>query len=538
MYMRRIIYIGFFIFLAVASIAQQDGSGKTIDITSSFKPNLLPPKKILPTASPFKPNAAKETLVYEVPVSLLSFKYVPSPLRPLAFYDTTKRIEDKGYIKAGFGNYATPFVQAAINYGNGQKMNGNAEAMFTRSKGNLPFQEFTRYGMKTQAIFHVNEDLDLQGRAGVSGQNLFRYGFKPDSLKLNRDSLRLNYLDFHFGGTIGNKTPNKAGVFYKADVDLHLFSDNLNGNETSFAFDAPIEKELNDKTMLVAGLGGMLSRVNGSDTSFANNVTMLSTGVRYELKENMKLNALVVPAWHNGTFHLLPIAQVEMFLPVSKLTLEAGITGGFVRNSWQLLAGFNPWMAQPSRITHSRNMEYAFSVKGNLDEHWFFRLKGGVNNQSNVPLFVNDTLLGNSFSILWEPRILITSGIGELVYQYGEKFIWNTQMTVRGFSKLREAEKAFGLIPFEIQSSVRGKLTNKLMGKLDFYHFYAPWHLTSGKTERGGGGLDMSFGAEYLLKKKWKLWLQLNNVFNDNYQRWNQFPVLGFQVIGGVICNF
>jgi hypothetical protein len=36
---------------------------------------------------------------------------------------------------------------------------------------------------------------------------------------------------------------------------------------------------------------------------------------------------------------------------------------------------------------------------------------------------------------------------------------------------------------------------------------------------------------------KLKLWLQLNNIANMDYQRWHQYRVLGFQALGGIIFH-
>jgi hypothetical protein len=530
-----------FVFTIIFSLggkAQTEGNGKTIDITSSFKPTLLPPKKIIPTASPATNTATKTALKYDVPATLLSFKYAPTTLKPLAFSDTTRQQEDRGYVKAGFGNFSTPYVKAAINYGNGETVNGNLEGLFTSSKGKLAFQEFTKYGIKTNAILQVQENLSLQGRAGFSGQTLYQFGFRPDTLKPNRDSLRLNYNDIHLGASVGNSRANDFGVFFKADLDANFFSDNRNGNETSFAFDAPIQKEMSEQLTVEVGLRGLMSKVNMTDTSFANNLIMVQAVARLKLKENILLNAGLLPSWNNGNFNLLPIAVLEAYLPNSDVVFEAGITGGFVQNTWRSLVAFNPWIAQPNRITHSRNIEYSASVKGSLNKNWFFRIKAQVQKRFDVPLFINDSMDGRSFDIIWEPSMLITGGTGEITWQVGDKYLWNTQMTVRGFSQLKQASEAFGLLPFEIQSSFRGKIMEKLYGKIDFYHFGAPWRINNEKTDKGGGGLDMNLGAEFDIKKNLKLWLQFNNLFNDTYQRWNQYPVLGFQAIGGVIYKF
>ena len=52
------------------------------------------------------------------------------------------------------------------------------------------------------------------------------------------------------------------------------------------------------------------------------------------------------------------------------------------------------------------------------------------------------------------------------------------------------------------------------------------------------GGFDINAGLEFRIAKQLNLWLQMNNLFNDKYQRWNQYSVYGFNILGGVIFSF
>jgi hypothetical protein len=52
------------------------------------------------------------------------------------------------------------------------------------------------------------------------------------------------------------------------------------------------------------------------------------------------------------------------------------------------------------------------------------------------------------------------------------------------------------------------------------------------------GGTDLSAGAEFKLNKQFSVWLDFDNLLNSQYERWNNYPVYGFQVIGGVIVHF
>jgi hypothetical protein len=50
--------------------------------------------------------------------------------------------------------------------------------------------------------------------------------------------------------------------------------------------------------------------------------------------------------------------------------------------------------------------------------------------------------------------------------------------------------------------------------------------------------VDWNVGAELSVLKNLSAWLQINNLLNDKYQRWNQYTVLGINVLGGIIFKF
>jgi len=53
-----------------------------------------------------------------------------------------------------------------------------------------------------------------------------------------------------------------------------------------------------------------------------------------------------------------------------------------------------------------------------------------------------------------------------------------------------------------------------------------------------GGGADLSAGLEFQLNKKFTAWTAINNLFNNRYQRWRNYPVYGINFLAGVIDRF
>jgi outer membrane receptor protein involved in Fe transport len=58
------------------------------------------------------------------------------------------------------------------------------------------------------------------------------------------------------------------------------------------------------------------------------------------------------------------------------------------------------------------------------------------------------------------------------------------------------------------------------------------------KAAKLPGATDLNAGLEFRITKNINLWTQFNNIFNKEYRRWNQYPVYGFNFVGGVVFSF
>jgi hypothetical protein len=93
--------------------------------------------------------------------------------------------------------------------------------------------------------------------------------------------------------------------------------------------------------------------------------------------------------------------------------------------------------------------------------------------------------------------------------------------------------------PLELKSALRLQIIKDLWLKTDLYAFTAPaYRMKNGGPGRLAGGTDLSAGLEFKITKNLNIWTQFNNIFNREYQRWNQYPVYGFNFVGGVVFSF
>jgi hypothetical protein len=101
----------------------------TVVVTSSFKPTLKPAAKINFSAATPTADSSKPNLYYTIPSQNLFFVYQPTPLQPLALAaDTGFNWQNQNYVKAGYGNFTTPYLRLGLSFGDGKKSVINVHA--------------------------------------------------------------------------------------------------------------------------------------------------------------------------------------------------------------------------------------------------------------------------------------------------------------------------------------------------------------------------------------------------------------------------
>ncbi len=74
--------------------------------------------------------------------------------------------------------------------------------------------------------------------------------------------------------------------------------------------------------------------------------------------------------------------------------------------------------------------------------------------------------------------------------------------------------------------------------KADLWAFDGAQYLAHGESFKGEGAVDLNAGIEFRITRQLNLWFQMNNIFNNKYERWHQYESYGFNVLGGIIFSF
>jgi hypothetical protein len=536
--MKSSILVTGLLLVGIAATAQ-DVPGKKIKITSNFKPVLKEAAKINFNASPALTDTSKPRLQYAIPNQNLNFAFQPGTLRPLALAaDTGANWTNESYVKAGFGNFSTPFIQLGLSVGDGKAAGINLYGRHVSSKGKLDYQDYSNTNAELNAFFKSG-NTEWDARLGGLQEKYNKYGFMPKTLTFPEDSLNVKLQTWRGRIAFRNINRTDLGISYEPEMKVDIFDDQLSNSESNTYINIPVQKMVDKKFGADLALTGNFSiyKRDGKD-NVNNNWFAISPSLLYKTA-NLNLQVGLRPAWDNGLFKLFPNVLAELASSDRRFSFQAGWTG-YVRNAgFQYQTRINPWIWAPVTVFNSRVEERYAGFKGSAGDHFSYSAKIAYNKISNQPLFTNDTTKGGkSFMTINEPEMKVLNFGGEIGYTVGERFSLVSNLQFNQFDP-KFAEHAWGLLPLEWKTTMRLQVLKDLYVNGDMYAFDGPRYLLKERKEGNiGSSMDLSAGLEYKVYKNIKIWGQFNNLLNNEYQRWNQYPVYGFNFLAGVVFSF
>jgi hypothetical protein len=516
---------------------------KEVVITSAFKPSLKTAAKINFTAASLLADTNKLSVNYKIPSQNLFFSYQPVPIKPVALgIDSAESWQNEHFVKLGFGNFSSPFAELGFSFGDGRNSSIAIHASHISSKGNLDFQQFSKTGFDVLSIFNTQTQHEWTAKAFYNTNTQYFYGIQPANPVLTKNDLlqRFHLVGLELG--VQNKQTGNYGLIYHPQIFVNYFVDNRKASEVNLIAKLPFTKSFSSlyafKMGITADIASYQAPLLPNKVKINNNLFYIDPTIQFKTP-NFKLNLGIQPSWDNNLFSLLPNITAEARIKESGLNAELGWVGYFQKNSYRSLAGFNPWIQTPTSILNTRISEQYIGFKGASGNHLTYQARLSFMQLFNQALFINNYADGRSFDILFDPKIQSLRIHGELGYHIQEKFSFIGAINLNEYTNLATYDKAFGLIPMELTGTLKWKISKDLQVKADaFFRDGTNYQNKLLQSQKLNPAADLNLGAEFSVLPKLNIWLQMNNLFNNKYQRWNQYEVLGFNVLGGVVYSF
>ncbi|MFY7898827.1 MAG: hypothetical protein ACOVNY_01505 [Chitinophagaceae bacterium] len=517
---------------------------KEVVITSAFKPSLRNAAKINFTAATPLLDTVKVPQSYNIPSQSLFFSYQPVAIKPLAYtVDTSIFWQQQHFVKLGFGNFSSPYIETGIGFGNGRKSMGLFHAKYQSAKGNIPLQEYNHLAVDVKGNFELKNNHALSGKIFFSNNTQYQYGFSPANSNVTKQDARQRFTTIGVNAVFKNLTANEHGIQYQPNANISFFTNGNGTNEINLLLAAPFQKKLNENLSIhfkpTADITAYKSSLTNTSVNINNNLWYIHANAKYIYK-NVTLTAGLLPSWDNKSFKLLPNIFADVLVHQQKLIAQFGWVGYFQKNSYQQLTNTNPFLDPVTTQANTLSVEQFAGLKGSLNQHFSYNAKLSFVQMKNAVLFNNFYYLNNqNFKTIVSPEIQAIRIKGELGYAIQDKFSVLASATFNQFTKIELFQKAYGLVPLELNGSLLWKVLKDVQIKSDIL-FMSGNTFADNVTNVGNvkPAIDVNIGTEFLVLPKLNAWIQFNNMLNNKYQRWNQYQVLGFQVLAGVVYSF
>lgn len=526
----------------VITLAADTTAPKVVTITSAFKPYLKNAAKVNFTAASPVIDSSKIPVVYSIPSQNLFFSYQPVTIKPLALaVDSGFTWNNDQYIKLGAGNFSSVLGEAAFSFGDGKNSITNLRGNFVTATGHLPAQQTAKWGIDVVSIFNTNNNNEWTAHPYYKSSTQYQYGYQPTTLNYAKDQLlqKFNTVGAEVG--LQNKTANSFGITYHPQIHFIRFSDSHENRENDLVIKAPINKAFGKIYSLDLDMGADLSTntipMIPNWLDLKNNLFYVNPSLQFKTP-NVKIIAGIRPSWDDQVYATLPNVTAEAKI-ADAVSLEAGWVGYYQKNTLRSLANINPWIGSLTGLKNTLIKEQYAGIKGATGDHFTYQARVSFQQLTNQALFVNNTTDGKTFTILFEPSMSALKLHGELAYTLQENVSIMAGVTYSQYSSLAVNKEAWGLMPLEATGSVKWKILKDLQLKADVFLWNgSPYRDSTLQAKKLNAVADLNFGAEFSVMPRLNIWLQMNNLLNSTYQRWNQYPVLGTQVLAGVVYSF
>lgn len=464
-------------------------------------------------------------------------------LRPLKLKQEAAADVYGGYLSAGYGNYASPYLEGFINSRRDKNKLIGAHG-FLRSSDKGPVDgKNSGSGSSGVSIYGkaFNEYISLSAEGGFENRSTHFYGYTPGT-EVGAEDIKQSFNIFKLKGELSNS--KNSDFTYNLGAQFSYLADRYDARESEADFDFNSSYDLTDRSAIAVGAAYYL--INRKDSLIeAKPRSLFTVNPRFEFYpvEDLKLSAGIVAAFENDTLdnkevHAYPDLRASYPLTPS-VDITASLTGGMEKVSLQSLSYENLWIAPNIPVFHTNkllDLQAALHTKiGNK-----IAINGGFSLASlkNLYFFRNTLEDPSKFTVEYDDVTNRTNFFASLGFAQTRTF----KILLRGdvYSYSTDIEQAWHRPTYKVTGETSINVSNKLLldvnliaqGGMKAFDPLTDTILTLDPA------FDLNVRAEYLISDSFSIFGEFNNLTSNQYPVFLNYPVRGFQFLGGLTWSF
>lgn len=497
----------------------------------------IPPKP----SEPIKPP-----ITYTFQSFSFNAPQITPAIKPLKIKQPTSSDIYGNYIRVGYGNYASPLLEAYLNSRKDKnKLLGAHFYHHSSAKGPVDGKNSSS-GMTGISLSgrSVGEDVSLGGNVAFENRATTFYGY-PEWAEVKKDSIKQSYNLFKLYGELSNS--KNADFGYQLGAGFSYLADKYTARETEIDLDFKSSYEMDEdsKVNLTAAFYGITRKDDQVDAK-PRSLFIVAPAYVFKPIEDLKLSVGLKFAFENDTIeskslHVYP--DVSASYPVSpSVDFVAHLSGAMEKVSLQTLSNENMWLNQNIAINHANNaIDFGVGLKARAGNK--IGVHGGISMKMYKKLyyFINDTPDQSKFFVAYD-NTKVTNFFVALGYAQSESAKFMLRADYFGYD-VDNLPEAIHRPKYRLTANGMINVYDKLIftadiiaqGGMKALEFLPSEEI---KVVELDGAFDLNFKTEYLFSKSFSGFIQLNNILSNKYPIFYNYPVRGFQATAGITWSF
>ena len=520
-------------------------------------------------------NTVKKKVTYSIFSVPVASTFTPSKGNAAALKKQPKAKLYDNYATLGFGSFTSVLAEFYSNIQLSRTQNFGVFLNHNSSQGGIEGIAADDFFYDTRVNFNygaMEKELAWRTDLDIQHQSFNWYGVTPLAFT-NLDTFDFNAFDpthSYIAVGLNGDLSFKDAVFKDGDVTLRYLGDSENSTELRAlakpTFRFPVVGEQVTTTVILDYLSGSFE--NGLRGAIGRDYSFINLGVqpglvilRDDLTVNLGLAAYASLDTQNSDsdFFIYPKVTASYRVVGDYFIAYGGIEGDLIQNNYYDIVQDNPFVA-PALFIQPTNRLYEgyFGIKGKLSNAVSYNLRGSYSSENDKALQrLNDFEVlnaqtprlafenGNSFGLVYDD-ITTFSIFGELNFDVNSRFklrinaqfnSYTTDMETEAWNLPDLTASLFG--DYQINRQWFAGLNVFFVGeRADRLGVIDPVGIFETTTVNLEGYLDANAHVGYRINDRLSAFARVNNIFNNDYQKFLNYPVQGLQGLVGATYRF
>lgn len=554
--------------IAISSAQERENDsidGGTVTVVKPYTPTISDAFKIkeIPTLND-STTIKKKVITYNIFSIPVASTFTPAKGKA-ATVDKEKALElYDNYASLGAGSYTTILGEVYLNHAISRTERVGGYFSHHSSAGGIEDVNFDDNFSETGLNAHYSQtqrDYTFKVEGGFQLQSFNWYGV-PD-----QNSTVFDVGHSFYTANIGGNIKFDDAIFKEGSVLFRRFGDDQDSGENRFllqtGFDVPVADAIINTEVTIDYLGGSFdtSYFGNEELNYSNIIFGLAPS--YQIKEDdLTIDLGVNLVYFNdteasdGKFFIYPNITASYRLVDELLIAYGSIEGGLHQNSYYDFAQDNPFVSPTLFITPTDQAYNAnFGVKGKLSNTMSYNVHGRYCADNNRALFRSNAAIGgagenyqfgNSFGIAYDDVETFAIG-GELNVDINRNFKLGLKADYFAYNTENEAE-AWNLPDIEASAFLDIQIDEHWFAGANLFFVGERKDLLNIETTADLNFdmipvtlkcyFDANAHVGYKITDQLSAFAKVNNIANQNYNRWVNYPVQGIQFLAGGTYQF